>query len=257
MRFSLVLVPAFLLLASTGYYMIRPHGRAGFTVEARDDRTAGTIEDRTGDEYDAELLRNALNNQNLSDADAAAMVRAAGRRYMRRKIAYNNALTGGKPRAESLESLRKDMDAARRVCDVAESWGRRTDPAALAADMELERRLAFLPSGVGGLAERHDGRLTFTDKDLKELEHEFLSTFGRPLPVSAHGESAVHRAMGFDHRGRTDVAVSPDSTEGAWVRRYLTAKGLSFFAFRSAVAGKATGAHIHIGPASGRRAPGA
>jgi len=107
-----------------------------------------------------------------------------------------------------------------------------------------------------GLAEHHEGRLTFTDQDLKQLEREFQGTFGRALPVSTRGDSAVHRAMGFDHRGRTDVAVSPDTTEGAWVRRYLTAKGVSFFAFRSAVRGKATGAHIHIGPASGKRTPG-
>jgi hypothetical protein len=256
MRFALALVPAFLLLASTGYYMIRPRLQA-VPVEARLESSPAAIEDRMADDADAELVRNALNSQSLSDVEAAAMVGAAGRRYLRRKLAYSTALAAGKSSPAALESLRKEVEQARHVCDVTESWGRHNDPAALQADFDLEMRLAMLPSGMGGLAERHDGRLAFSEDDLKQLGKEFQATFGRPLPVSAHGESAVHRAMGFDHRGRTDVAVNPDTPEGAWLRHYLTGKGVSFYAFRSAVAGKATGAHIHIGPASGKRAPGA
>jgi len=70
--------------------------------------------------------------------------------------------------------------------------------------------------------------------------------------VSARGETAVHRALGFDHRGRLDVAVSPDSSEGKWLREYLAANSIPFFAFRAAVAGKATAPHIHVGPESTR-----
>ena len=40
-----------------------------------------------------------------------------------------------------------------------------------------------------------------------------------------------------------------------WARRYLIGKNFSFFAFRTAVPGMATGAHIHIGPGSAHRAP--
>jgi hypothetical protein len=61
--------------------------------------------------------------------------------------------------------------------------------------------------------------------------------------------------MGFDHRGRFDVAVGPSQPEGVWARRYLTEKHVTFLAFRSAVPGQATGAHIHIGPPSSHRAP--
>ncbi|MCU1233816.1 MAG: hypothetical protein JWP63_1783 [Candidatus Solibacter sp.] len=253
MRFSVVLVPVFLLLAGTGYFIARPKENSGLAaVEARLDRSAAPMEDRIADQYDAELVRNALRSAKLSEADSTAMVSAAGRRYMRRKMAYTAAVQAGTATSQTLDALRKEMDLARRVCDLTESLGRHTDVATLQADIEMERRLAFLPYNLGGLAEHHDGRLTFTDADLKQLEHEFLATFGRPLPVSARGDSAVHRAMGFDHRGRTDVAVRPDTTEGVWIRRYLTGKGVSFFAFRGAVAGKATGAHIHIGPASGK-----
>ena len=256
MRSPAVLVPAFVLLAGTGYFIARPKEYVGpAAIEAKLDQAPSQSDDRIADEYDAELVRNALTSRNLTDTDATAIVGAAGRRYMRRKFAYNAArqeVDAGRAAVGTLDSPRKEMELARRVCDVVESFGRRPNDSTLQADMEMERRLAFLPGNLGGLAEHHDGRLTFTDADLKQLEHEFLTTFRRPLPVSARGDTAVHRSMGFDHRGRTDVAVSPDTTEGAWVRRYLTGKGVSFFAFRSAVSGKATGAHIHIGPASSR-----
>ena len=106
-----------------------------------------------------------------------------------------------------------------------------------------------------GLTERYDGPAAFTGTDLAEMEHAFLKYFGKPLPVSTRGESAVHRAMGFDHTGRFDVALSPWQPEGVWARRYLTEKRVTFLAFSSAVPGKATGAHIHIGPPSNHRAP--
>jgi hypothetical protein len=80
----------------------------------------------------------------------------------------------------------------------------------------------------------------------------FEHRFSKPLPVSAMGETAVHRAMGFDHRGRVDVALNPDQPEGLWLRRYLEARRIPYFAFWQAAHGKATGAHIHIGPESTR-----
>ena len=39
---------------------------------------------------------------------------------------------------------------------------------------------------------------------------------------------------------------------GVWLIEYLTQNHIPFFAFRGAVKGKATGAHIHIGPMSTR-----
>jgi hypothetical protein len=87
---------------------------------------------------------------------------------------------------------------------------------------------------------------------LSRIESEFEKQFGKPLPVSAMGETAVHRSLGFDHRGRVDVAVHPDQPEGHWLLGYLVQNHIPYFAFRHAVPGKATGAHIHIGPMSTR-----
>ena len=38
----------------------------------------------------------------------------------------------------------------------------------------------------------------------------------------------------------------------AWLRQYLAEHRIPYFAFRQAVPGKATGAHIHLGPVSTR-----
>ena len=156
-----------------------------------------------------------------------------------------------------LEPLRREMEAARRVCDTAERLGRpNRDMEAIAqADWEMEKRLAYFPSGTTGLAEHYEGGSAFGEADLEAMGQAFSKIWGTPMPVSTRGESAVHRSMGFDHTGRFDVALSPSQPQGVWARHYLTAKHVTFFAFRSAVPGKATGAHIHIGPASTRRIP--
>ena len=48
------------------------------------------------------------------------------------------------------------------------------------------------------------------------------------------------------------LALHPDDPEGAWLIAYLRQAGIPYFAFRGYVPGKATGAHIHIGPPSNR-----
>ena len=104
-----------------------------------------------------------------------------------------------------------------------------------------------------GEMEHFEGLGTFDEtRDLQAIEKAFEAKFDRPLPISADGETEVHRALGFDHRGRIDVAIDPRAPEGIWLRRYLRSRKVPYYAFTSAVAGKATAAHIHIGPGSNR-----
>ena len=53
------------------------------------------------------------------------------------------------------------------------------------------------------------------------LKPEALYASDRVMPISADGETEVHHALGFDHRGRVDVAINPRAPEGIWLRRYL------------------------------------
>jgi hypothetical protein len=70
--------------------------------------------------------------------------------------------------------------------------------------------------------------------------------------VSAVGQTPLHDRIGFDHSQALDVALHPDSSEGRTFMDFLRRSGIPFLAFRGAVPGAATGAHIHVGPPSNR-----
>ena len=116
---------------------------------------------------------------------------------------------------------------------------------------------ARLPPGgeqVTAALIRYRGRRPWTMALTAGLQDFFARTFARTLPISAYGQTAVHDKLGFDHRNAVDLAVHPDSAEGRAVMEWLRKAGLSFIAFRGAVAGAATGAHIHVGEPSQRLA---
>ena len=88
------------------------------------------------------------------------------------------------------------------------------------------------------------------DFDIKRL---IISQFGRTLPISAFGQTGFHDRLRFDHRNAVDVALHPDSPGGRVLLNKLRIMGVPFIAFRHAVPGIATGAHIHVGKPSKRR----
>jgi hypothetical protein len=121
-----------------------------------------------------------------------------------------------------------------------------------AAEIHEVTTAAFTDAFTPGM-EHYEGNGLFREsKDLKPLALAFEQKFDHPLPISAEGETDLHRTLGFDHRGRVDVAVSPNAPEGVWLRGYLKARKIPFYAFTRAIPGKATAAHIHIGPGSTR-----
>lgn len=91
--------------------------------------------------------------------------------------------------------------------------------------------------------------------DWGRVQNFFVTRFGRPLPVSAFGQSALHDRWGLDHRQGIDVGLHPDSGEGAALVEFLRSQGIPFLAFRGPVPRVATGPHIHIGRASHRSLP--
>lgn len=128
-------------------------------------------------------------------------------------------------------------------------------------DVVLEEALARdeilrSPSlAIGGYAEsqtliRYNGGAKWSLADAGKIERFFLGRFGHGLPISAMGQTFAHERMKFDHRDAMDVAVHPDSERGRVLMAYLRETGIPFVAFRSRVAGSATGAHIHIGKPS-------
>lgn len=88
--------------------------------------------------------------------------------------------------------------------------------------------------------------------DSARVESFFLKKFGRPLPVTAFGQSGLHTRWGYDHRHSVDVGLHPDSREGRELMAFLRGEGIPFIGFRSAIPGVASAPHIHIGHPSRR-----
>lgn len=103
-----------------------------------------------------------------------------------------------------------------------------------------------------GIMIRYNGKTSWTLANVSGVQAFFASAFGRGLPASAFGQTETHNRLGFDHSRAVDVALHPDSAEGRALISYLRGQGIPFIAFRAAVLGSATGAHIHIGPPSHR-----
>jgi len=128
----------------------------------------------------------------------------------------------------------------------------------LVAEVNAAEELAKMPAeapGVyrsSGLLVRYVGSSRWALGDFSKVDAFFRLKFNRPLPASAIGQTETHNRLGFDHHEAVDVAVHPDSAEGRELINYLASQGISFIAIRGAIAGSATGAHIHIGPPSKR-----
>ena len=88
--------------------------------------------------------------------------------------------------------------------------------------------------------------------DASKIETFFADKFKRPLPVTAFGQSELHRQWGYDHRNSMDVGLHPDSPEGRALVQFLRAEGIPFLTFRGPIPGVASGPHVHIGRPSNR-----
>lgn len=218
------------------------------------------------DNEDAAILSRTmyarLTPEEFTAEQAAIMTAAAKRRVVRQqeKIDRMQKLVDSGVMAKSeLEPLQAELDARISVARLADA---RTALLAELAEMAAAEQAAAAtivttPStvdGTGPMVEHFHGLGKFNDADLKRVVLAFEKEFAKPLPVSARGETAVHRALGFDHRGRIDVGVNPDSGEGQWIRRFLAVNKIPYIAFRRAITGQATAPHIHIGPPSPRLA---
>lgn len=121
---------------------------------------------------------------------------------------------------------------------------------------EALARLTPLPRGgyeeTPGLVRFNGPGAWSLRRDTPPLQQFFLARFGRPLPISAYGQTPLHDRMGFDHRNALDVAVHPDSPEGRAFMDYLRAEGIPFIAAWGAIPGSTSGAHIHVGQPSPR-----
>jgi hypothetical protein len=219
-----------------------------------------------------------------AEPDAKAELRQAREVLLERASEYRASLTrmlelqeGAARRAADVAGERQDQLAAGIVSrrEAEQSVRQRDDARALAE--ETRRRLADVETVLAETRAaielaalppprtdeivattsviRYAGGAAAAIPDLSQLQTFFAARFGRPLPVSALGQTPLHDRLGFDHRRAVDVAVHPDSEEGRALMAFLRERHVPFMAFREAVPGASTGAHVHIGTPSDHIVP--
>ncbi|HMG32358.1 MAG TPA: TolC family protein [Blastocatellia bacterium] len=154
-----------------------------------------------------------------------------------------------------LDEIQRKVAEAQSSLDATKKQLAQTDEMlAEAATMGEEDRVILPPGTLRATAAytRFSGTGKWAIANAAQVGAFFQDKFGRSLPISAYGQTAVHDRLGFDHRNSIDVAVHPDSAEGQALMTYLRKEGIPYIAFRHAVPGSATGAHIHIGNPSHR-----
>lgn len=242
---------------------LRPQVDAGIAPQA----SLTQAREAAADAQDAELLARMLGISDLTEEQALKLQEAAARRVNRATAALQKAqrlVDAGLTPAQSLKDPSEALAWAQSDAEAARSRAALVGQIGEMARMEAQL-LAEAPSveapkdpaaGDRPAMERFDGNGTFTRSEFNQIKAAFERQFGKPLPVSADGNTAVHRALGFDHSNRVDVALVPDTPEGVWLRHYLELSAIPYYAFRTFIPGKATAAHIHIGLPSNHLAPG-
>ena len=235
---------------------------AGALPRARLEQAQQDLADAQDDAILERTLYGELPIQDLTDKLMDEMVAAAQRRVERQQARLEEAqrlVANGIAPQSSLTPFEEDLAIRRMNLNLAHSRAHLMGELASISKFEqsikeiqnatqIEYRDTFSPG-----MEHYEGSGNFDEaRDLKPLASAFERKFDRPLPISAEGATSLHRAMGFDHRGRVDVALVPTDTEGTWLRRYLRSRRIPYYAFTRSVRGKATAAHIHIGPGSTR-----
>ena len=247
---------------ATLFLIVLTFPRSGTTQENRKKPSAHSAPTRQARPAEAELARlraDVIEKMKESRASAEKLLALHEEEkakltaeYERRKELYRQGLIS---RVE-LNQAERPLAAVIVRVEEDKRWISESDITITEATAR-DALLALPALGVGGYSEsgrfiRFNGGAAWSLADAGKIEKFFAQSFGHALPISAFGQTATHDRLRFDHRNAMDVAVHPDSAEGRSLLAYLRQAGIPFIAFRGAVAGAATGAHIHIGNPSMR-----
>ncbi len=203
------------------------------------------IQDPSGVTAD-ELLEKAEAYQ-AALRDELANLRERRQRQEHRLNLFRDLFQQGLVSRLELNQVEEELATSAEVVATRESESDRV------AHLIAEARLLAASSQVSEPAmELYPGRASWTLDEMTSLAVFFERSFGRPLPVSALGQTEIHSRLGLDHRTGLDLALHPASREGQAMMTYLRELDIPYIAFGRAVEGGATGAHIHVGPQSVR-----
>jgi hypothetical protein len=193
--------------------------------------------------------------QDLSPDQVKEMVAAAERRVARWQAKATERMQlvqeGVLARNEA-QPVSDELEMRRKTLQLAQERARLLNELLAMAETErlAEQSRAEELNAARNVMIRFEGAGPFSLQIFKNISSAYWAQFRQDLPVSALGQTLVHQRLGFDHRGRVDIALNPDTKEGLWLRKLLESRHISYIAFRSALSGSATGPHIHIGAGS-------
>ncbi len=213
-------------------------------------------EDRLADAQDEDTLRRLLYGsvrvEDLSEDQARLLVEAASRRVDRVARQYRGQTElveqGVIPKGQ-VDELERQLADRRLALQLAEGRAKVFEDLIGMARIEEEFATSEDEADIEPppLVEKFTGSGVFKEAHLHFVAAAFEKQFGKPLPVSARGQSSLHTMLGFDHSGRVDVGVNPDDDEGQWLRQQLQTLQVPYIALRAMIPGKSTAPHVHIG----------
>ena len=194
------------------------------------------------DDYRLSLAKlRDLQQQNVHTAEAKAV--------KVRELVASQIVSRKEVEQVEAEFLKAKADLDKTMLELDHAEGILQEVAALDKLLTLPNRPnSYVSTGV---LIRYNGT-RWNMAEVSKVDGFFTSRFGRRAPISAFGQTALHSRLGYDHSNAIDIATHPDSAEGRALMEFLRAAGIPFLAFRSAVPGKATGPHIHVGLPSRR-----
>jgi hypothetical protein len=236
--------------------------QAGALPRIRLEQAGQDVADAQDDVILERTLYGDINVKDVTDQVIDEMVAAAQRRVERQQLRVEQArklVADGIAAQATVTPFQEELTMRRMNLQLAHSRAHLMGEMAALAKYEKSMqeiqevtRIEYRDYFTKGM-EHFQGSSTFQEsRDLKPLAVAFEKKFDRPLPISALGDTNLHRSMGLDHSGRIDVAINPSNPDGVWLRRYLKSRGIPYYAFTRAIRGRATAAHIHIGAGSPR-----
>lgn len=200
-------------------------------------------------------LYGVLRPDEISLDQSERMVEAAKRRVGRvegRMKEIQPLIDAGVLARNEINAFHEELEYRKKTLELAESRQRFLKELSEMARAEAVVEPSDESGGVKPMQERFDGNGQFGQAKLKRVVLAYERQFAKAIPISANGETAFHRALGYNHSGRVDIALSPDQPEGVWLRQLLEKEQIPYYAFRTAISGRASAPHIHIGAPSTR-----
>ena len=234
---------------------LRAMAETGSVPRARLDQAQAELADAEDNAILRRTLYGTVRVEDFSKEQSETMVGAALRLVARQHERIDRTrkmVEEGIVARVTLTALEEDLAFRNKALDLAKFRAKLVEELAdqVVAETGLDEEGSGIQFRSRRTIERFDGLGRFRETDFQKISSAFQRQFQKPLPVSARGETALHRSLGFDHRGRVDIALNPDQREGVWLRGFLQKAKLPYYAFRAAVRGKATAPHIHLGPPS-------